>query len=262
MIHSPSQISKQARNPLGGVTKTPLTGLRLALIGLAAIALGWGAVRAVEKLRGAGSAAQQNNFPSINSTPAPAKVPEGMVWIPGGVFWRGSNTPSHRDALPSHLVQVDPFWMDVAPVTNEQFSKFVAETKYITIAERTPKAEDYPQAAPENLVAGSVCFAPPQKAVPLDNHFQWWGYMKGANWRHPDGPQSDLKGREKNPVLHVAYDDALAYCKWAGKRLPTEAEFEFAARGGLDRKKYAWGDELQPDGKWMTNIWQGQFPHN
>jgi formylglycine-generating enzyme required for sulfatase activity len=152
--------------------------------------------------------------------------------------------------------------MDVTPVTNAQFAKFIAETIYITIAERKPKAEDYPNAPPENLVAGSVCFSPPDRAVRLDNHFQWWGYVKGADWKHPNGPQSDLKDRENHPVVHISYDDALAYCKWAGKRLPTEAEFEFAARGGLDRKKIAWGDELQPGGKWVTNIWQGNFPNN
>jgi formylglycine-generating enzyme required for sulfatase activity len=192
---------------------------------------------------------------------APGPAPEGMVWVPGGVCWRGSDTAGHRDALPWHQVEVDGFWMDVNAVTNEQYEKFVQATGYVTVAERTPKAEDFPGAPPEKLVSGSVCFTPTAGPVPLDNHLRWWNFVKGANWRHPEGPESDLQGREKHPVVHVAYEDALAYCKWAGKRLPTEAEFEHAARGGLDRQRYAWGNELRPDGKWMANIWQGHFPY-
>jgi formylglycine-generating enzyme required for sulfatase activity len=187
--------------------------------------------------------------------------PPGMVWIPGGTFWRGSDNPRMRDALPVHQVAVDGFWMDTTAVTNEQFAQFVEATGYVTVAERTPEAKDFPGAPPENLVAGSVVFSPPKGPVPLDNHLRWWNYVKGASWRHPEGPESDLKSREKHPVLQVAWDDAVAYAKWAGKRLPTEAEFEFAARGGLERKRYAWGDDLRPDGKWMANIWQGRFPY-
>src|SRR5262249_17932076 len=198
--------------------------------------------------------------PKINEGDAPGKPPAGMVWIPGGTFWRGNGNNAHRDARPWHLVEVDGFWMDTTPVTNEQFSAFVAATDYLTIAERTPKAEDYPGAPAEKLVAGSIVVSPPKASVPLDNHLRWWDYVKGANWRHPEGPDSNLKGREKHPVLHIAYDDALAYCKWAGKRLPTEAEFEFASRGGLDRNTFAWGNEFRPGGKWMANIWQGRFP--
>jgi formylglycine-generating enzyme required for sulfatase activity len=189
------------------------------------------------------------------------KAPPGMVWIPGGAYWRGNDTEGHRDSRPWHLVEVDGFWMDTTTVTNEQFEKFVKATGYVTVAERTPKAEDYPGAPPEKLVAGSVCFAPSKGPVPLNNHLLWWTYVKGANWRHPEGPDSDLKGRAKHPVVHVAYDDALAYCKWVGKRLPTEAEFEFAARGGLDKNTYPWGNDLRPGGKWMANIWQGRFPY-
>ena len=187
-------------------------------------------------------------------------APEGMIWIPGGTFWMGCEDCGMPDALPVHQVTVDGFWIDVTPVTNEQFAKFVKATRYITIAERTPEAKDFPDAPPENLVPGAAVFSPPDHDVSLNNHYQWWSYVKGASWRHPDGPGSNLTGREQHPVVHVAWDDAMAYARWAGKRLPTEAEFEFAARGGLDRKRYSWGDELTPGGKWVANIWQGRFP--
>jgi len=164
------------------------------------------------------------------------------------------------DARPIHRVYVDGFWMDRTEVTNEQFEEFVKATGYVTIAEQTPKAEDFPDAPPENLVAGSTVYTPTPAAVPLDSHYRWWGYVKGANWRHPLGPESDLRGRGKYPVVHIAYDDAVAYAHWAGKRLPSEAEWEFAARGGLSGTLYAWGDELKPGGKWMANTFQGRFP--
>jgi formylglycine-generating enzyme required for sulfatase activity len=183
-----------------------------------------------------------------------------MTWVPGGQFWMGADEAQMTDARPWHRVSVDGFWMDATEVTNEQFSKFVNATGYVTIAERKPRAEDYPGALPEKLVAGSVVFSPPDHAVPLDNHFRWWSYMPGANWRHPEGPGSDIKKRMNHPVVHIAYQDAAAYCGWAGKRLPTEAEFEFASRGGLDRKHYVWGDEFMPGGKHMANTFQGHFP--
>ena len=192
-----------------------------------------------------------------------------MVWIRGGEFSMGNDISSEaicgspgvtRDSQPIHRVSVDGFWMDKTEVTNEQFDKFVEATHYVTVAERVPTKEEFPTAPPENLVAGSVVFTPPDHPVSLDDHYQWWSYVKGANWRHPSGPDSDLKGKEKYPVVHIAYEDAAAYAKWGGKRLPTEAEFEFAARGGLDGKLYSWGDELKPGGKWMANIFQGQFP--
>jgi formylglycine-generating enzyme required for sulfatase activity len=150
--------------------------------------------------------------------------------------------------------------MDANEVTNAEFEKFVLAAGYLTIAERTPTAEEFPEAPAENLVAGSIVFTPTARAVPLDNHFQWWRYQEGANWRHPEGPGSDLGGREQHPVLHIAYDDALAYAKWSHKRLPTEAEWEFAARGGLTGKLYAWGDEFLPSGQHMANTYQGVFP--
>jgi formylglycine-generating enzyme len=204
-----------------------------------------------------------------NNVSPPGKAPEGMIWIPGGEFSMGAagngggscEMPmASNDADPIHRVRVDGFWMDATAVTNEQFEQFVKATGYVTIAERTPTKEEFPTAPAENLIAGSVVFAPTDHEVPLDNHFQWWTYIPGANWRHPLGPDSDLKGKEKYPVVQVAYPDAEAYAKWAGKRLPTEAEFEFAARGGLSGKTYVWGDEFRPSGKWMANTWQGKFP--
>ena len=218
----------------------------------------------------AGAMASSPFAPTIpNKTPAPAPAPEGMVWIPGGEFSMGSDAASEslcglpgvtRDALPIHRVYVDGFWMDATEVTNEQFEKFVKATGYVTVAEQKPTKEEFPTAPPENLVAGSTVFTPTPQPVPLNNYFQWWSYVPGADWRHPTGPDSDLKGREKYPVVQIAYEDAAAYAKWAGKRLPTEAEWEFAARGGAAGKLYAWGDELKPGGKFQANIYQGQVP--
>jgi formylglycine-generating enzyme required for sulfatase activity len=205
----------------------------------------------------------------VSTQTSTKEAPEGMVWIPGGEFLMGSDDPrgslcggpdAMDDARPFHRVFVDGIWMDKTEVTNSQFQKFADATGYVTIAERAPRAEDFPGAPPENLVAGSVVFTPPDHPVPLNDHYLWWAYIKGASWRHPLGPDSDLTGREQYPVVHIAYADALAYATWAGKRLPTEAEWEFAARGGLSGKLYAWGDELKPEGKWMANTFQGKFP--
>ncbi len=198
--------------------------------------------------------------PHVNATPAPGPAPEGMIWVPGGVFWMGCKGCGLPNAEPVHLVELKSYWVDRHAVTNAEFARFVAATGYVTVAERPLNPKDYPSVPRDQLVAGSAVFSPPSRDLPQLRYVDWWRFVPGASWRHPEGPRSELRGREDHPVVHVAYEDAVAYAKWAGKRLPTEAEYEFAARGGLDRKRYAWGDELRPGGRWVANIFQGRFP--
>ena len=196
----------------------------------------------------------------------------GMRWIPGGEFAMGSDTPDSRDdEHPIHKVRVDGFWMDETDVTNAQFRKFVEATGYVTTAERKPDWEELKKQLPpgtpkppeDKLVPASIVFTPTSGPVPLNDYSQWWNWVPGADWKHPHGPGSNIDGKDDYPVIQVSWDDATAYAKWAGKQLPTEAQWEFAARGGLDGKKYWWGNEdPTDDGPFHCNIWQGHFPDN
>ncbi len=203
------------------------------------------------------------------AAPDESSPPEGMAWIPGGEFAMGTDEEAaYPQERPAHRVRVDGFWMDKTEVTNRQFAKFVRATGYLTTAERpvdweqlkTQVPEGTPKPPDEMLQPGSLVFAPPAGPVPMSNPAAWWRWTPGANWRHPEGPGSTADGRLDHPVVHVSWEDAAAYAKWAGKRLPTEAEWEYAARGGLEAKRYAWGDETRPGGKIMANTWQGEFP--
>src|SRR5882672_412306 len=193
--------------------------------------------------------------------------PKDMVWVPGGEFQMGSDHKlSQRNERPAHKVRVTAFWMDRTHVTNAQFAAFVKATGYVTTAERKPdwetiKAQLFPGTPkpPDSaLVPGAMVFVGTDRPVPLNDYSRWWAWMPGADWRHPQGPKSSIEGKDDHPVVQVSYEDALAYAKWAGKRLPTEAEWEFAARGGLEQATYAWGDDLVPEGRPMANIWEGK----
>ncbi|MGY3533197.1 MULTISPECIES: formylglycine-generating enzyme family protein [Bradyrhizobium] len=184
---------------------------------------------------------------------------DGMVWIPGGTFRMGSDH-HYREEAPSHRVRVDAFWIDRTPVTNARFRSFVNQAGHITVAETAPDPAHYSGALPHMLYAGSLVFEPPHRGHNLGDLGQWWTYMRGANWRRPYGPRSNIDVLGDHPVVHVAYSNAPAYAKWGGKELSTEAEWEFAARGGLEAEEYAWGNAVTPGGKLMANIWQGNFP--
>lgn len=195
---------------------------------------------------------------------------QNMVWVDGGSFMMGGdNKQAAADEFPKHNVAVDGYWIDQTEVTNAQFARFVAATHYVTTAERKPDWQQLKKQLPPGtpkpneslLVPASLVFVPTTHPVSLSDYSQWWTWMKGASWKHPQGPKSNLVGKAAYPVVQVSYEDALAYCKWAGKRLPTEAEWEFAARGGLQNKIYPWGNESVNVGKPKANIWQGNFPY-
>ncbi|OPZ89926.1 MAG: Serine/threonine-protein kinase pkn1 [bacterium ADurb.Bin425] len=231
--------------------------LCLSAIGAASISLGFGLNVVLAK-----------DFSTTVENKAKPKLvaPPDMVWIPGGEFAMGifddKCADSAKDALPVHRVYVDGFYMDRTEVTNDQFARFVKETGYKTVAELSPDPAEFPDVPVQDLVPGSTVFTPSnvKEGCSLDNALAWWSYEKGADWRHPSGPASNLEGKGNYPVVHIAYADALAYCQWAGKRLPTEAEWEFAARGGKGGEPYVWGRELKRHGKWMANTHQGRFP--
>jgi formylglycine-generating enzyme len=199
----------------------------------------------------------------------PGDAPPGMVWIPGGEFMMGTDSQiGWPDEKPAHPVRVDGFWMDEHEVTNSQFREFVEATGYVTTAEKAPTVEEImsqvppgtPEPPPEMLVAGSMVFTPPPGPVDLNDFTQWWKWTPGADWRHPEGPGSTIEGRDNHPVVHVSWYDAVAYAKWAGKQLPTEAQWERAARGGLEQADYCWGNNPPSDTQLLANIWQGVFP--
>jgi formylglycine-generating enzyme required for sulfatase activity len=196
----------------------------------------------------------------LSARPGDERAPvSGMIFIPGGTFRMGSDRHYPEEA-PVHRVTVDGFWMDRTPVTNRQFKAFIKATGHVTFAETAPDPKDYPGSPSHMIYAGSLVFTPPPGAVDLSQFGEWWSLMQGANWRRPYGPKSNINALDNHPVVHVTFGDALAYADWAGKDLPTEAEWEFAARGGLDGAEYAWGEELAPGGRHMANTWQGEFP--
>jgi formylglycine-generating enzyme len=256
--------------PVGVFYRTTIQYGSLALFGVCSFS-------AVYWLSGPRVSAESERVPPLElqetvAAPKPADdtAPTGMVWVPGGEFLMGNaDSATWPDEQPAHKVFVDSFWMDETEVTNSQFAEFVNATGYVTTAERAPTAEELlanlpvgtPRPSADVLVAGSLVFTPPEHSVPLNDVRSWWTWTPGANWRHPEGPGSDLSGRSEHPVVHVSWDDAVRYAAWAGKRLPTEAEWEFAARGGLVAMPYVWGSDPVDPSRPQANLWTGEFPH-
>ena len=191
---------------------------------------------------------------------APPDPTADMAWIDGRTFAMGS-ADHYPEEAPVHDVTVGGFWIDRTTVRNRDFQRFVRATGHVTLAERAPDAADYPDALPELLVPATSVFVAPRHEIDMRDAYNWWTYAPGADWRHPYGPGTSIRDRPDHPVVHLAWEDAEAYARWAGKDIPTEAEWELAARGGIDGAAYAWGDELVPDGVWMANTWQGRFPY-
>jgi formylglycine-generating enzyme len=247
-------MKKTTQTPAAPVVIARRPSFVLVALGLLAFGATFATVKAVQRFGNGGG----------------ASTTLGMAWIPGGEFTMGTDSPiGWADEKPAHRVRVDGFWMDETDVTNAQFRRFVEATGYVTTAEKPPDVEDIlrqsqpgtPPPPKEKLVPASLVFSPTEGPVPLNDFSRWWKWTPGADWRHPEGPNSNIADRDDHPVVHVSWFDAVAYAKWVGKRLPTEAEWEFAARGGLDNKPYVWGDEKPTDTNHHANLWQGEFPY-